>query len=103
MSLNPVTYNYDLNKYPNMGLSNGLEYGFIAQEVQAVIPDVTRTKTFDTQACVEMKPGQQTPATSEEFVVMDYTRIIPILTKALQEQQEVIQSLEKRISELEQK
>ena len=103
MSLNPVTYNYDLNKYPNMGLNNGLEYGFIAQEVQAVLPDVTRTKTFDTQACVEMKPGQQTTATSEEFVVMDYTRIIPILTKALQEQQEVIQSLEKRISELEQK
>ena len=103
MKLKPVTYNYDLDKFPNMGLNSGLEYGFISQEVQAVIPEITRIKTFDTQACVEVNPNEALKNNKEEFVVMDYTRIIPILTKAIQEQQVIIEKLEQRINELENK
>ncbi len=97
MELNPVTYSYDLEKYPNMGLNRGLEYGFISQEVHNVLPEITRVKTFDTQACVEMAPNGLTRNNSEEFVVMDYTRIIPILTKAVQEQQVVISDQQSEI------
>ena len=100
MSLRPVTYQYDLEKYPTMGLSRGLEYGFIAQEVESVIPEITRHKNFDTGACAEMKPGALHSNNTEEFVVMDYTRIIPILTKAVQEQQTLIDSQEKEIEEM---
>jgi hypothetical protein len=103
MKLKPVTYNYDLDKFPNMGLNNGLEYGFISQEVKAVLPEVTRTKSFDTQACVEVNPNELLKNNKEEFLVMDYTRIIPILTKAIQEQQVIIEKLEQRITELENK
>ncbi|MEJ6583104.1 MAG: tail fiber domain-containing protein [Crocinitomicaceae bacterium] len=103
MKLTPVTYNYDLDKFPNMGLNNGLEYGFISQEVKAVLPEVTRTKSFDTQACVEVNPNELLKNNKEEFLVMDYTRIIPILTKAIQEQQVIIEKLEQRITELENK
>ena len=85
-----------------MGLNRGMEYGFISQQVEEVLPEITRVKTFDTQACVEMKPGQQLENNSEEFVVMDYTRIIPILTKAIQEQQEMIEALQKKVEALEQ-
>jgi hypothetical protein len=95
--LNPVTYNYDLDKYPNMGLNTEMEYGFIAQEVKTVIPEVTREKTFDTKACVELKPHAQVENSKETFVVMDYTRVIPILTKAIQEQQELIDQQQKQL------
>lgn len=100
MSLRPVTYMYDLEKYPNMGLSHGLEYGFIAQEVESVLPEATRHKNFNTQACIEMKSGQMQASAEQEFVVMDYTRIIPIVTKAIQEQQAVIESQTTEIHEL---
>jgi len=103
MKLKPVTYNYDLDKFPNMGLNRDLEYGFISQEVQTVIPEITRTKSFDTQACIEVQPNELLKNTKEDFLVMDYTRIIPILTKAIQEQQQVIEKLEQRIIELEKK
>ena len=99
--LNPVTYNFDLDNYPNMGLNREMEYGFIAQEVREVLPEITREKTFQTNACTELGANGTSANVSETFVAMDYTRIIPILTKAIQEQQLLIEALEKRISELE--
>ena len=100
MSLRPVTYQYDLEKFPSMGLSSGLEYGFIAQEVEEVIPEITRHKNFDTKACIEMNAATPLANNEEEFVVMDYTRVIPILTKAVQEQQAVIDTQKKEMEDM---
>lgn len=101
--LNPVTYYFDLDKYPNMGLNEEMEYGFIAQEVRNVLPEITRIKGLDTNATSEIKPHQQIENKTESFVVLDYTRIIPILTKGIKEQQEIIDSQNNRISNLEDK
>jgi hypothetical protein len=38
--LNPVTYHFDLEKSTYMGLSTEKEYGFIAQEVREVLPEI---------------------------------------------------------------
>lgn len=91
--LNPVRYHYDLDKYPEMGLNREEEFGFIAQEVNQVLPNITRVKTFSTNACAEAVPGQAMENQTEEFMSMDYTRLIPILTQAIKEQQEEISSL----------
>jgi hypothetical protein len=99
--LNPVTYNFDLEKYPNMGLNTEMEYGFIAQEVRKVLPEITREKTFQVDACVEQSANELMENNTEVFVAMDYTRIIPILTKAIQEQQLLIEALEKRLNAIE--
>lgn len=108
--LNPVTYHFDLEKYPTMGLNQELEYGFIAQEVRQILPEITRIKYFDTNACEEIGANGQIEDKGEKFVAMDYTRIIPILTKGMQEQQSVIEeqnakieALEKIVLELQQK
>lgn len=101
MQLNPVSYQYDLDKYPNMGLNEGVEFGFISQEVREVLPEVTRTKTFSTNATEEAVRNGLTRDESEEFVVMDYTRIIPVLTEAIQEQQAIIQEMRGKIETLE--
>ena len=98
--LSPVTYLYDLDKYPNMGLNQGQEFGFIAQEVAQVLPNVTRTKTFSTNACTEAVVNGLTENETEEFVVMDYTRLIPILTQAVKEQQQLITDLQLTIDAL---
>ncbi|PCI99862.1 MAG: hypothetical protein COB15_03495 [Flavobacteriales bacterium] len=99
--LNPVTYNFDLDKYPNMGLNTEMEYGFIAQEVKAILPEITREKTFNTNSCIKQKATTPLENKRELFTVLDYTRIIPILTKAVQEQQTIIESQNLRIENLE--
>ena len=95
--LNPVTYNFDLEKYPHMGLNQEMEYGFIAQEVREVLPEITREKSFQTEACTEQSANEPMKNSSEIFVAIDYTRIIPILTKAIQEQQKMIEELKAMI------
>lgn len=101
--LNPVTYNFDLQKYPNMGLNEEMEYGFIAQEVREVLPEIVRDKNLNTNATSEIKLKQSIENNNEQFVVMDYTRIIPILTKAVKEQQSIIDTQNTKIQDLETK
>ena len=99
--LNPVTYNFDLIKYPNMGLNTEKEYGFIAQEVRQILPEIVRDKYLDTNATSEVKDKSKIKNNNEQFVVMDYTRIIPILTKGIKEQQSIIDNQNLKIESLE--
>lgn len=99
--LNPVTYNFDLEKHPGMGLNKEMEYGFIAQEVQAILPEIVREKNLPTNANIEINQHQAQDLEVGKFMVMDYTRIIPILTQAIKEQQDIIKDQNERILALE--
>jgi len=88
--LNPVYYqkhdSYVENDFLNIDYDSSVKsLGFIAQEVYNVIPEAVNT------------------GTTNELWAMDYTKIIPILTKAIQEQQALIKALEQRILILENK
>lgn len=90
LALKPVRYTYK----PEIDLSGKPQLGFIAQEVQSIIPEaITDTDT-------DMVDG--VPVTTQnEYLGMEYIKIIPVLTKAIQEQQEIIESLKATIAELE--
>jgi hypothetical protein len=103
LKLNPVTYNFDLDKYPYMGLNTEKEYGFIAQEVRDILPEITREKNLPLNGTKEVKPNQPIKNESESFLILDYTRIIPILTKAIKEQQTTINKQNERLDALEKK
>jgi hypothetical protein len=62
------------------------DYGFVAHELQEVIPNIV---TGD-------KDGEQTQS-------VDYSKLTPVLLKAIQEQQEIINNLKSRIETLENK
>jgi hypothetical protein len=88
--LNPVYYqkhdSYVENDFLNIDYDSSVKsLGFIAQEVYNIIPEAVNT------------------GTTNELWAMDYTKIIPILTKAIQEQQAIIKALEQRILILENK
>jgi len=88
--LNPVYYqkhdSYVENDFLNIDYDSSVKsLGFIAQEVYNIIPEAVNT------------------GTTNELWAMDYTKIIPILTKAIQEQQALIKALEQRILTLENK
>ena len=74
-NLNPVKFDWKSD-----GTSSE---GFIAHEAQQIFPDAVTGEKDD-----EMMQG------------MDYGRITPLLVKAIQEQQELIEALQKEVEEL---
>jgi len=79
LQINPINFNWiDEDKFGNEN-----ENGFIAEDVMSIIPNVVAADTHG--------------------LFMDYTKLIPILTKAIQEQQALIKALEQRILTLENK
>jgi hypothetical protein len=79
LKLNPISFNWiDENKFGNIN-----ENGFVAEDVYTIIPNVVNSDA--------------------NGIFMDYTKLIPILTKAIQEQQALIKALEQRIINLENK
>ncbi|HOZ52453.1 MAG TPA: tail fiber domain-containing protein, partial [Chitinophagaceae bacterium] len=94
--LRPTTYYFksDDEKYKYLNLPKNLQFGLIAQEVREVFPNIvneTRMKDED---------GKER---EESVLSMNYTELVPVLIKGMQEQQELIEKLEKRINELEKK
>ncbi len=77
MQLNPVTYRWKKSNDQNTKL------GFIAQEVQEVIPEVVTT-----------------PTDPDEMLSMNYAEMIPVLVSAIQEQQKQIDLLRAENAEL---
>jgi hypothetical protein len=80
LKLNPVIFNYiDRNKW-----GEGKDLGFVAEDVMNVIPEATGVM-------------------NNSDIYFDLQKLIPVLTKAIQEQQALIKALEQRIINLENK
>jgi hypothetical protein len=93
--LQPVSYNYDLEKYPEMGLNKKKEFGITAQNLESVFPDMVSNDVF---------PGKSSTVTSDSTITqvktppvtykgVDYIQLIPVLLCAIQEQQKEIEEL----------
>jgi hypothetical protein len=87
--LNPVTYAFDTDRHPNLGLSTVNQWGFISQEVEQVLPELTKQTTTP---AVYDSLGKVVIA-QQEILTLNYNGFIAILTKAIQEQQQQIDYL----------
>jgi hypothetical protein len=81
MQLNPVSYEKKNSLYSTE--YNIKENGFIAQELQKVMPTLVLESTDQ-----------------DKLLSVNYTGIIPVLTKAIQEQQKAILDQQKQIADL---
>lgn len=102
LKLRPVTYNLKHNEYSFLSSATRMEYGFIAQEVQKVLPEIVKEKVLSYQDGA-MDANKQNETKKMEVLMLDYSRVIPILTKAMQEQQAQIDALKKEIELLKSK
>ena len=73
MQLKPVTYYFKADK------TNHHEVGFIAQEMQKIVPEVVS--------------GTEGDISKGETLGLSYGNLVPVLTKAIQEQQQTIETL----------
>ena len=79
MKLRPVSYLWNADRLHNNNALKGTQLGFIAQEVEKIIPSTVLTD-----------------ADSLQSKSIKYMEIIPVLTKAIQEQQAQIELLQKQ-------
>jgi hypothetical protein len=94
MKLQPKVFNWKDNFTPS---ENGKEMlGFVAQDIQTIIPEVVEQFSDGSDITFDCQTITNPLRVNEKF-------IIPILTKAIQDQQCIIQCLTNRIVQLENK
>jgi len=95
MKLRPVSYSWKNDK---LNIGTGVNLGFVAQELENIVPDVV----VHTQTEIDKETHQPASEFSDVYGVK-YSELIPVLVKAIQEQQAEIEQLKERIKVLEQK
>ena len=81
LRLRGVNFEWNRDKYPDIGFSEGNNIGFIAQEVEPFFPEAISTD----------KDGYKSVA---------YSSIIPVLVEAIKEQQKIIEKQQNDINSL---
>ena len=95
LQLRGTIYEHNFSLYPDLGLKKGLNYGFIAQEVELVLPDLVKEKNIP--HLNSLARGASENKESELFKTVSYIEIIPILLEGIKEQQKQIDDLKKEI------
>jgi len=105
--LQPKTYKYRQDgSYKLMNLPAGIHYGLIAQEVEQVLPNLITDAEFNTAKMVHRAETVALPGirrSQEEvisFKALNYTELIPIMVKGMQEQQMQMEQQETRLQHL---
>ncbi len=86
LKLRPISYQW---KDEGIRKGTGTNLGFSAQELQQIIPDA-----------VVAEKGKTPEDADHTYYGVKYAEIIPVLVKAIQEQQELIEQLRKEVNEL---
>ncbi|MGM0479356.1 MAG: tail fiber domain-containing protein [Bacteroidota bacterium] len=92
--LNPINFDFDQNIYPQMHLADGKQYGFTAQDVEQILPELVKNEVFPPQ--FDSLGNVVNPQV--DFKSLNYQAFIPILTKGMQEQNTKIDSLENELA-----
>lgn len=92
--LQPKTYLFKRDEYSVLNLPKEKQYGFVAQDLEQVLPELVTTSKE------QLKMNANGKSMREELKTINYTELIPILTKAIQEQQSQIEELKNMLSKL---
>lgn len=95
LELSPKRYIYDQGAQPQIALPNTPQIGFIAQEVESIVPEAVGYMVYPAQFDTA---GVQI---SEPYPLLgiDYTKLVPLLVGAIQEQHTKIEVLSTQSAE----
>ncbi len=82
VKLNPVTYEWRKDEFPDMGFEDGSQVGLIAQDVEKLFPELVRTD-------------------ENGYKAVSYEKLSVLLLEGMKEQQYRIESQEQKIAKLE--
>ena len=86
MQLNGIYFNWRSEEFEQFENNTKQNVGFLAQEVEKVIPQVVHTDD-----------------TEEAYKSVDYASMVSVLVEAMKEQQQQIEALQKEVDELKKK
>jgi hypothetical protein len=93
-TLNPVSYNFTNANVPQLNFNSNLEYGFVAQQLETVYPELVDTirvnASYDSLGVV-VNPSQV-------LKTVNYKAMTGLLVRSIQEQQLTIDSLRTNLS-----
>ena len=105
--LKPVEYDYKKEfSGKSLNLPQNHQYGFIAQEVQTILPELVSNQRINLGkvggGCIDGDKDKMKNQLDEsiEFIGVNYISIIPILVQGIKEQDAKINELESLIIEL---
>ena len=91
MQLKPSTYTLKTKQYKFMNLPEGSQFGFVAQDLEQIFPTLVENSSHPGEDGVN---GKSVPIS---YKSVNYIGLIPILTKAIQEQETTIQNLKNEV------
>lgn len=84
LRINGFTFNWDQNRAGSKNLDNKNHIGFLAQEIETVLPQLVYTANDE-----------------DKTKSMAYGDMVPVLVQAIQERQQLIEAMQRQIDELE--
>lgn len=99
MKLNPVNYDYKkTDDFEFLNLPNKNQIGFVAQELEEEFPELVQsTVMIDRNAHSQ---DQRNPIVEHDLKAVNYAAMVSVLTKAMQEQQAIIEAQQSEINNL---
>lgn len=94
MQLEPKRYTYRTDEFSFLNLSGGQHIGLIAQEVEAVLPDLVRT--IRRPSDIDSLGNATTPEL--DYKALNYMELIPLLISAVKEQNATITALQDEVA-----
>jgi len=97
--LNPVSYVYKTEMVEKINLPSVPQYGFIAQEVELLFPDLIKQESTPEFKITTVDDGaghkmvKKEKVATHTYKAVNYVGLIPVLTQALKEQQLEIEAL----------
>jgi Chaperone of endosialidase len=101
LNLRGVEYFFDTEKYNDINLPDNKQYGFIAQEVEEVLPEIVRESIIPGNQNKKVDSGMSKQNKNYNFKTLSYSYIIPVLVEGMKEQQKIIESQNLRLEKLE--
>jgi hypothetical protein len=93
--LRPISFNFTSDpKYRHLNLASGKQFGFIAQELETVFPDLVSTGTHPSAEELAGEEGGEPIV----YKSINYIALIPVLVEAIKEQQKMIDDLKRQLN-----
>lgn len=95
IKLEPKQFEYDIEKYKHLGLKQGVQYGFLAENVEQTFPELVQQKKVSYAFAKNSYRDAKLKTVDEES-------LIPVMVAAIKELHSQIQALQAEIATLKQ-
>ena len=96
--LEAKSYQYKISEFDYMRLPEGTQFGFVAQEVEKVFPELVKDNIHPASS---FRRGDERQHDKLTYKGVNYIGLIPVMVNAINEQTAIIEEKDQRIAELE--